>query len=114
MMSRTRNIDTVVLPWFIRLGLYVVIAIVGAVGVARGWVDQATVDGWLDQSGYLAALIGGVVASLNVTRDRKVGGGTPAPTSEAPEVPAPVVTPAPISSSRSLLDELRDSVSREG
>lgn len=109
-MARIRNTDAVVVPWFIRLGLYVAIAVFGGFGVIRGWVDQSTVDGWLEQSGYLAALISSVVASLNVTRDRKVTPATPAPTPD----PVAVADPAPAPAPRSLLDELRDAVAKNG
>lgn len=56
-------------PWFIRLGLYVVVAIVGLVLTVLGIAQPEQVDSWLGQVGSVAALIGGLLAAANTGRE---------------------------------------------
>lgn len=104
-MARTRSPEVVQTPWFIRLGLYVVVAAVGLVLTVLGYTQPDQVDGWLDQVGRIAALVGGLLAAVNVTKDTKK------PTPAEPE-PAPMPTPAPSSTGNQLLDQLRDRIAQ--
>ena len=52
-------------PWFVRLAIYVVVAIVGLVLTVMGITQPEQVDSWLGQTGSLAALIGGLLAAAN-------------------------------------------------
>ena len=56
-------------PWWIRLAVYVVVAAVGLALVAFGIASPEQVDGWLGQTGGLAALIGGALAAVNTGRE---------------------------------------------
>lgn len=56
-------------PWWIRLAIYVVVAIVGLVLTVFGIVQPAQVDSWLGQTGGLAALIGGLIAAANTGKE---------------------------------------------
>ena len=56
-------------PWWIRLAVYVIVATVGLALVAFGIVSPEQVDGWLGQTGGLAALIGGLLAAVNTGRE---------------------------------------------
>ncbi|TVS29786.1 hypothetical protein [Corynebacterium sanguinis] len=55
-------------PWWLRLLIYVIVAIVGLVLTALGIVRPEQVDSWLGQVGSLAALIGGLLAAANTGR----------------------------------------------
>jgi len=55
-------------PWWVRLAVYVTVAIVGLALTALGIVQPEQVDGWLGQTGGLAALIGGLLAAVNTGR----------------------------------------------
>lgn len=55
-------------PWWVRLAVYVAVAIVGLVLTALGIVQPEQVDSWLGQVGSLAALIGGLLAAVNTGR----------------------------------------------
>ena len=55
-------------PWWVRLLIYVIVAIVGLVLTALGIVRPEQVDSWLGQVGSLAALIGGLLAAANTGR----------------------------------------------
>lgn len=55
-------------PWWLRLAIYVVVAVVGLILTAMGFADSAQVDSWLDQVGPIAATIGGLVAAINTGR----------------------------------------------
>lgn len=55
-------------PWFVRLAVYVVVAVVGLVMTVLGFATPADVDSWLGQVGSLAALIGGLLAAANTGR----------------------------------------------
>lgn len=66
-----KNINTRIVgtPWFIRLGLYVIVAIVGLVLTVLGMANPDQVDGWLQQAGSLAAIVGGLFAAANTGPD---------------------------------------------
>lgn len=69
-MQNARNV--VATPWWLRLCLYVVVAIGGLIATALGLVEPADVDNWLAQVVSLGALIGGGMAAVHVekpTRD---------------------------------------------
>ena len=63
-----KNTGIITTPWFIRLAIYALVAIIGLVAVGLGIVDQTQVDSWLTQTGSLAALIGGLVAATHTGR----------------------------------------------
>ena len=84
-------------PWWIRLAVYVVVAAVGLALVAFGIVSPDEVDGWLGQTGGLAALIGGALAAVNTGRESDeapVGVVIEQPATPAPDTPTalPVYT----------------------
>lgn len=81
------KITVVGTPWFIRLGVYVVVALTGLVLTVVGMVNPDTVNGWLDNTGSLAALIGGLLAAANT------GKHSDTPVVIAPS-PAPATTPS--------------------
>ena len=55
-------------PWFVRLAIYVVIAVVGLVLTVMGFTNPEMVDAWLGQTGSIAALVGGLLAAVNTNR----------------------------------------------
>lgn len=70
-MARHRNSKpraVIGTPWFIRLGIYTVVAIVGLVLTVLGFAEPDQVDSWLGQTGSVAALIGGLLAMANTGR----------------------------------------------
>ena len=56
-------------PWFVRLSVYVVVAVVGLVLTVLGFATPSDVDSWLGQVGSLAALVGGLLAAANTGRE---------------------------------------------
>ncbi|PFG27388.1 hypothetical protein [Corynebacterium renale] len=56
-------------PWWIRLAIYVAVAVVGLVLTVFGIVQPEQVDSWLGQTGGLAALIGGLIAAVNTGKE---------------------------------------------
>ena len=90
-------------PWWIRLAIYVAVAVVGLVLTVLGAVQPEQVDAWLGQVGSVAALIGGLLAAVNTGREsdeKPVAVEVPATTSPAPQ-------PAPRPGTPTL-DQLRD------
>lgn len=65
-MQNARNV--VATPWWLRLCLYVVVAIGGLIATALGLVEPADVDNWLAQVVSVGALIGGGMAAVNVEK----------------------------------------------
>lgn len=65
-MQNARNV--VATPWWLRLCLYVVVAIGGLIATALGLVEPADVDNWLAQVVSFGALIGGGMAAVNVEK----------------------------------------------
>ena len=55
-------------PWWLRLAIYVVVAVTGLALTAMGFADSAQVDSWLEQVGPIAATIGGLLAAINTGR----------------------------------------------
>ena len=55
-------------PWWLRLAIYVLVAVTGLVLTAMGFADSAQVDSWLEQVGPIAATIGGLLAAINTGR----------------------------------------------
>lgn len=94
-MTRKRTKETVVTPWFIRLGIYVAVGLVGLVTVAMGFAQPEQVEAWIGQVGGLSAVIGALFAGTNLTRDEKV--------------PAPKPEPEPAKPTN-LLNQLREAV----
>lgn len=110
-MTRKRNVDVVATPWFIRLGLYILIGAIGLVLSFLGIVAPEQVDTWLGQVGNLAALVGGLLAAVNVTRDSKDSDDDePQPAASTPS-PVPAPAPAP-STGNQLLAQLRDRIAQ--
>lgn len=69
MTHRMQDVRTVVgTPWWLRLCLYVVVAIGGLIATALGLVEPADVDNWLAQVVSLGALIGGGMAAVHVEK----------------------------------------------
>lgn len=69
MTHRMQNARNVVgTPWWLRLCLYVVVAIGGLIATALGLVEPADVDNWLAQAVSLGALIGGGMAAVHVEK----------------------------------------------
>lgn len=101
-MARTRNLEVVTTPWFIRLGLYILVAAVGLVLTVLGYAVPEDVDTWLGQLGPIAAMIGGLAAAFNVTKDDKV---------TAPDATRPTPVPAP-STGNVTLDQLREMIAQ--
>ena len=56
-------------PWWLRLALYVLVAVVGLVLTVLGLAQPEQVDAWLGQVGSVAALIGGLLAAANTGRE---------------------------------------------
>lgn len=75
-------------PWWLRLLIYVIVAVVGLVLTAMGIVRPEQVDSWLGQVGSLAALVGGLLASANTGRASDL---SPAEEIAANAAPAPTV-----------------------
>lgn len=73
-------------PWWLRLLIYVIVAVVGLVLTALGIVRPEQVDSWLGQVGSLAALVGGLLASANTGRASDL---SPAEEIAARTAPAP-------------------------
>lgn len=70
-------------PWFVRLALYVLVALVGLVLTVLGIAQPEQVDSWLGQTGSIAALIGGLLAAANTGKEsdeKPVAVEVPAPT----------------------------------
>lgn len=84
-------------PWWIRLAIYVVVAVAGLILTVLGIAQPGQVDSWLGQTGGLAALIGGLVATVNTGResDEKPVGipTTPTPTPTPESEPGPQAGP---------------------
>lgn len=116
-MSRKRTSDVVTTPWFIRLAIYILVAGAGLAGVITGWTTPEAVDGWLSQVGSVSALVGGLLASLNVTRDTKENGEGEEPPASAP-APAPPAVDTPVveqpdtAVGNALLDQMRDQIAQ--
>ena len=73
-------------PWWIRLAIYVIVAVTGLVLTVLGIAQPEQVDSWLAQTGSLAAMIGGLLAAVNTGRE----------SDEAPvgvQIPVPVAVP---------------------
>ena len=90
----TRNTPQAVVgtPWWIRLAIYVSVATIGLVMTVLGMAQPEQVDGWLTQSGSIAALIGGLLAAANTGRASDTGRATQLPpvatVESAPPAPA--------------------------
>ena len=56
-------------PWWIRLAIYVVVAVAGLVLTVLGVAQPEQVDSWLGQTGSIAALVGGLLAAVNTGRE---------------------------------------------
>lgn len=78
-------------PWFIRLGIYTLVALVGLVLTVLGIAQPEQVDSWLGQTGSIAALIGGLLAAVNTGR-------------ESDEKPVAVTAPAPAPAPQAVRD----------
>lgn len=94
------NTNIVATPWFVRYGIYVLVAGIGLVMTVLGFAQPDQVDSWVHQSGSLAALVGGLLAAANTGKhsDRRIPEPRPTPHDD----PAPVLND---------LDELRRSFS---
>ena len=74
-------------PWWIRLAVYTLVAIVGLVLTVLGIAEPAQVDSWLGQTGSIAALIGGMLAMVHTGRasdESKERYASPQPSLELP------------------------------
>lgn len=79
-------------PWFVRLTLYVIVAVVGLVLTVLGYASPDQVDGWLGQIGSVAALVGGLLAAANTGREsdeKPVAVEVPVPSVAHPAVADP-------------------------
>lgn len=56
-------------PWWVRLAVYVVVAVAGLVLTVLGVAQPEQVDSWLGQTGSIAALVGGLLAAVNTGRE---------------------------------------------
>lgn len=102
-MARTRNADVVQTPWFIRIGIYIVVAVIGLALTIMGYVDPGQVDSWLGQVGNIAAVVGGLLAAVNVNKDVKKPESPPV--QSAPPAPA-------TSSGDALLAQMRERIAQ--
>lgn len=94
-MARKRSNETVAVPWYVRIGVYGLLGLVGVVSVTFGFADTSQVDSWFSQADGIALVVVSILAGLNINKDKK----------EDPEPPKPAGP-----SANQLLNNLRNAV----